>query len=390
VRGTYHTILLLMPSNAADKILNQLPLVILSILIIFIVPGIAASAAQNITSSCPECHFETYEKAISNPYGHEVVKDDCAACHIIKVDHADNDRTRNKIFSITSTENLLYLGESVESNRYRIKIVARDDDKGNSEPVFIDINPAELESRNYPAINEISGVKVDEIKKGPFCQASISWFTDTPATSEIEYVSEEGHKNRFSIDDIYTRNHQLILPRLKHNSTYSFEAVSIDLSGNEMRSQTFTLTTTEEFSHKLRPPDSPSSFSKTDNLHVYKINDSEGLYMRAYTDRPAQLILSIKESDQERKDKHGNGLTTMQFLTIDVCTQCHDQNASHPVGIRPKNERVKIPPDLPTIQNNMLTCVTCHFAHGGKHIYFARFDLDKKICIKCHVDGYNK
>ena len=390
MRGTYRTILLLMPFKAVHKILDHLPLLLLLILIIFIVPRIAATAEQNITSSCQECHFETYEKAISSPYRHEVVKDDCAICHIIKGEDLDNGRTRNKIFSITSTENLLNLGEFVEDNRYRIKIVARDDDEGNSEPIFIDINTAELESRNYPAINEMSGVKVDEIKKGPFCQASISWFTDTPATSEIEYVSEEGHKNRFSIDDIYTRNHRLILPRLKHNSTYSFEAVSIDLSGNEMRSQTFTLTTTKEFSHKLRPPDSPSSFSKTDNLHVYKINDSEGLYMRAYTDRPTQLILSIKKSNPGGKDMHGNGLTTMQFLTIDVCRQCHNQNASHPVGIRPKDEKVKIPPDLPTIQNGILTCVTCHFAHGGKQIFFARLDFDKGLCIKCHTDGYYK
>lgn len=353
-------------------------------------PCIAAAAEQNISSSCPECHFETYEQAISSPYRHEVVKDDCAVCHIIKGKDTDHDRTRNKIFSINSTENLLYLGKSVESSRYRIKIVARDDNEGNSEPIFIDINPAELESRNYPAINEISGVKVDEIKRGPFCQASISWFTDTPATSAIEYVSEGGHKSSFSIDDIYTRDHRLILPRLKYNSTYSFEAVSTDLGGNEIRSQTFTLTTTEEFSHTLRPPDSRSSFSKTDNLHIYKINNGKGLYMLAYTDRPAQLILSIKESNPERKDMHGNGLTTMQFLTIDVCRQCHDQNASHPVGIRPKNAKVKIPPDLPTIQGGMLTCVTCHFAHGGKQIYFARFDLDKKICIKCHIDGYNR
>ncbi|OGP25990.1 MAG: hypothetical protein A2067_00630 [Deltaproteobacteria bacterium GWB2_42_7] len=65
--------------------------------------------------------------------------------------------------------------------------------------------------------------------------------------------------------------------------------------------------------------------------------------------------------------------------------RCHAQGASHPVGIMSKGPKTKIPAELPTVEGGIITCVTCHYAHGGNKRYFARLDFQRDMCMACHT-----
>lgn len=71
----------------------------------------------------------------------------------------------------------------------------------------------------------------------------------------------------------------------------------------------------------------------------------------------------------------------------ELCLSCHKEikDLSHPVDLRPS---MTVPPLLPLDWKNELTCVTCHFAHGGG---YGNFHLRSSasgagFCIQCHAD----
>ena len=132
---------------------------------------------------------------------------------------------------------------------------------------------------------------------------------------------------------------------------------------------------------------------------AFRIKGRNGVYLKIHSNKPSKLALSLKEitmtpeiievrEEGPTDENHLPGLAPARYSTIDACKKCHNQNASHPVGVRGNNDKIRTPRDLPTIDNGIVTCVTCHFPHGGKNIYFARMDFKKNMCIKCHIGGY--
>jgi predicted CXXCH cytochrome family protein len=73
-------------------------------------------------------------------------------------------------------------------------------------------------------------------------------------------------------------------------------------------------------------------------------------------------------------------------LTIDVCYSCHPGIrgvASHPVRIYATGD-TRIPDDLHTINDGMITCATCHNPHGGEGKKLVREVIKTKLCVTCH------
>lgn len=81
-------------------------------------------------------------------------------------------------------------------------------------------------------------------------------------------------------------------------------------------------------------------------------------------------------------------LRTPEELTIDGCYECHPQSrlgTSHPVRLYSRGGETEIPADLPTINDGMLTCVTCHDPHGGSGKFLVREKIKTKLCVACHT-----
>ena len=106
-------------------------------------------------------------------------------------------------------------------------------------------------------------------------------------------------------------------------------------------------------------------------------------FIKLLTDKTVKAYLVVNESAEI--GKHGFGLAPASVSQIDVCVKCHSQGASHPVGIKSNGPKTKIPSELPTIEGGMITCVTCHYPHGGEKKYFARLDFARDLCIACHT-----
>jgi len=86
----------------------------------------------------------------------------------------------------------------------------------------------------------ISGIEVSKITD---LSATISWATDKPATSQVEYGTTNEYGSSTTLDESLTTSHSVTLSGLKPNTTYHFKTKSKDESGNEAASQDQTLTT---------------------------------------------------------------------------------------------------------------------------------------------------
>lgn len=74
-------------------------------------------------------------------------------------------------------------------------------------------------------------------------------------------------------------------------------------------------------------------------------------------------------------------------VAIDLCYSCHPTNAigtSHPVRVYAAGNEIRIPDDLPTVRDGMITCVTCHDPHGAEGKNLVRETIKTKLCVACH------
>ncbi|MBI5057751.1 MAG: hypothetical protein HZB61_14145 [Nitrospirae bacterium] len=346
----------------------------------------AVSGQELEVPSCVRCHEKAYVKANSSRYQHSVARDKCEICHILPDPEAQ--RKSSSRFPALEGENILYLDELRDDKKYQVKVSASGPGQKSSESVFVGIAPEEV--WKYPgktlSINQLSGVKIEEVRKGLFVRAVISWDTDNFATSEIEYKAADKYSRRSTFDNTFTKKHKIALEGLKHKYRYTFSVISRDLDGNVLRSEEYVLDTSSGFSN----PDITGQEDKVSPVIAYaKVFKSggKGFYLRVLINKPCELVVSCTEV-QKIDDKHGNGLTQARFSMIDACNKCHPPRASHPVGVKAHGPRLRTPEDMPTIEGGVVTCVTCHYPHGGDSPYFARFDYRKDMCIKCHIMGF--
>lgn len=82
-------------------------------------------------------------------------------------------------------------------------------------------------------------------------------------------------------------------------------------------------------------------------------------------------------------------LRNPEAMSIEICYSCHPERslgASHPVEIYATKKEVTIPESLPTVNNGMLTCVTCHNPHSGLGKKLVREVIVTKSCVACHTE----
>jgi predicted CXXCH cytochrome family protein len=286
---------------------------------------------------------------------------------------------------------LIPVDQLSEDNNYLAEVSATDRGGRTSDKEVIDIVPNTLsEHEGQPAslkLTKLDRLTVNEIEKSGFVRARISWYTNAFAISEMEYGLKGEGAEMIKVNDVYAKTHEKVIDDLKHKSIYYFRAVSRDIYGNTLRSEEFTIDTSKEFS----PPDGMMLDNlvrpHVSQLQVFLGHKSEEVYLKVTVNKPVRLSVTIKEVPPT-EEKHGPGLLPERFSKIDACYKCHTYNASHPVGVKAESPTIRTPQGLPTIENGIITCITCHEPHGGDRAYYSRFDFNKDLCMRCHLEKY--
>jgi len=96
---------------------------------------------------------------------------------------------------------------------------------------------------------EITQVRTDSVitpGKDYRVQVIISWQTNEPATSRVQFQKGIGSREgdlleKLPLDSNYTKRHVSIIPKLEPGQVYSFKVESADSAGNAARSQLYSL-----------------------------------------------------------------------------------------------------------------------------------------------------
>ncbi len=343
----------------------------------------AVSADQSGPDECIGCHEDVYLKAISNKYQHSILREKCTFCHVQENPEGELELMRN--FKTLQQDQIIYLKDLSKDQLYGAEISATGYYGARSQPRSYNLSPGSvLIHEQLETVNQISDISVDEIQKGAFVRAVISWNTDSFSSSEIEYSADGNSPYRFISRDIYTTRHRIVLRRLKGNSIYSFKVISRDLHGNSVESADYSIDTSQNFTAPDNYYGEPLSI---DHMQAFRVVGREGLFLKVSANRPSELRLRVTQV-KEMDPRHGFGLLPARHIRIDVCVSCHPRGTSHPVGVRSEGKKIRTPDELPTIENGVITCVTCHMPHGGSRAYFNRYDRNRDICVLCHIGGY--
>jgi predicted CXXCH cytochrome family protein len=340
------------------------------------------------SEGCKGCHRETYTEAMAKPYRHSVVDEKCAVCHIMD----DPVKEEREMSSAGYQMGFLFvLRDLLKDASYRVKVFTHDRYGKGPQPLVLNFSPGEVNDYAedtpggplfrpaHPAINE---VKLEEVKRGVFAEATVSWTTDVHTNSVAEYGLTNEYGERTSSGASYALEHRATLVGLGHGKSYHYRVVARDILGNVARSKDHILDTAFAFGQGKRG-DEDKSVPVLDGVKVLKTKDGLLLFQGSAS-KPSRVVLRVQEL-RKGDEKHGPGFFPERYSKIEVCVRCHPQGISHPVGVSARGPDVRDPENLPTLPGGVLTCVTCHFPHGGGKEYFARMDIQRDICIDCHI-----
>ena len=351
-----------------------------------------AYATENamLTEKCIECHKEVYEKALDYKYKHSFVLTKCPECHVNK---EGNDILKwQRTLSSFIDRRIVYIDELTLDRAYTIYVSGTDSVGNDSATNKVELDPkagiqirSELQAYKLVKISEIS---VDEITKQAYVKAVIPWETNTYATTEIEYGPTGERPNRITIDPAFTKKHEVVLERLRHKRKYFYRVISTDIYGNTLKSGDYEIDTTDAISRTYIPELSKDVLPVVNNVQIFTIEKYKGFYLQIYTNKPSEILLTIKEVADKDKN-HSVELFSEKALRIDSCYACHPHGSSHPVGVKAESPKINTPQGLPTVGDGIITCLTCHKAHGGERKYFHRVDFNKALCMRCHLKKYS-
>ena len=94
--------------------------------------------------------------------------------------------------------------------------------------------PPPLESTIDTTISSIQSVSIASTTE---IGATITWKTDQPATSQVNYGKTEEYGSTTQLDTNLSTSHSVALTGLDPNTTYYFKAISTDAAGNEITSK---------------------------------------------------------------------------------------------------------------------------------------------------------
>ena len=395
--------------------------VILGLTITVVFCGFSGVCGTETTQNdCLSCHEKVYRKGISGSYQHPPFeRKECGGCHL-KPGGGDVPVEGRGAFVADITERILlsapdYLEEHtillrglIPQATYDISVIMKDMSGNASTKKFSGVIPAKVQDvkRDDGKPPVISGIKVGPMKKGIFLETTITWNTDEPSTSCVEYGLSDQYGQASPEGNALVKRHRASLYELERGKGYHFRIISRDMFGNQALSEDFVFNTAEmPWASDVDETGDTKQASvelAAKKACVFLFGSGLGLYLEAT--RPTRVIIEyvkvkaavpVAEAEGPAPTstgvlksvitKHGP-MTAEKGLAIDACYRCHPPEVlgvSHPVGVAPKDQ-TNIPDNLPTLEGGIITCVTCHHPHGGSREYLAREETTKDICITCH------
>jgi len=125
-----------------------------------------------------------------------------------------------------STSHSVVLTELDPNTTYYFKIIS-EDAAGNEITAKGELTTLATADETPPTI---SGVGVSNITAS---SAIITWKTNEPATSQVEYGETEAYGSETAEDTSLSTNHSVTLTGLDDGTTYNFQVISKDSGGNE-------------------------------------------------------------------------------------------------------------------------------------------------------------
>ncbi len=358
---------------------------------LFVFLAASSWGREDETTTCKGCHASSApDKGLKNifneidsyPYKHSITSVSCEVCHI------QSSFGLKKVWELNSVERqreqVFFIKDLAWDRAYDIDARLRDAE-GKTTALPVRFVPSEItaEVENDFVPPQISDVRVVEVLRAVFTEAIVEWATDETATSIIEFGLNTDYGQRTGLEGVFARGHVVRVSGLKAGKLYHFRTISRDIFGNTSYSRDFTVDTGVPFKTERKAQSTERAARGESGFKLFKLKYGKDVYIRFDSSKPVVASLSLKESVE--KDKHGFGLTPPKTSHIAVCAKCHSQAQSHPVGVRGDGVNVRIPPELPTVEGGMMTCITCHYPHGGLRRYFARMDMEKDFCGDCHI-----
>ncbi|MBI5875195.1 MAG: hypothetical protein HZB81_05025, partial [Deltaproteobacteria bacterium] len=316
-------------------------------------------------AGCIGCHEKVYSSMLRYSHQHPRASEECQMCHI-----TDLAAAREIPANVFSRENIVFLDVS-DIVKYRVKVKLKDKEGREAASQDIDFTPSSVYERmvddKKPPL--ISNLKVEELKAGIFYSAVITWETDEPSTSQVQYGLSSKYGDASLLDDKFTKEHVVIIDKLIPDEKYHIIAISKDPFENTTRSDDFTFKVKKPFLEKQEePPAGPS----VEGVKVVKIGNKTALSWRANkkTGAVIYLVEVVSRKNIISKEPHYPGLTTKRI--------------SHPTGLL-SWLKVAPSPDLPLGTGSVMLCVTCHTPHGGEHEHIL-IKEESKLCTSCHTE----
>jgi peroxiredoxin len=135
-----------------------------------------------------------------------------------------------------ATNHFATLSDLKPNTRYHLILISRDKG-GNEARLEIELTTP---VQPYATPPMISGLKVFNTTDS---SATITWQTDRPATSQVEYGETDSYSLITPPDEELTTHHGITLTGLKPTNTYHFSVKSRDAGGNEAISEARTFIT---------------------------------------------------------------------------------------------------------------------------------------------------
>jgi predicted CXXCH cytochrome family protein len=360
---------------------------------------------------CIDCHKDVYTSLEGYAYQHfNIVPKNCALCHLKLTREAEVMSVKEHYEQIIGQkydkEFLVPIGTHTDDIGICFNAKLTNKNGKIVESDFLRVIPskvkAELTKDLSPPV--ITVIKITDFILGVFDDVQISWNTDEFSDSEVQYGYSEDYDEKVR-DLNLVKNHNILLKTLRHGTKVNYRVVSMDNFGNIAKSGNNTFSTSDDqiYIKKDMASLSPPTVEKVGALKIgtdiflYIKTDQNVLYRIDYKPEDSAVVgkeesseaSAVNEASQSNSSDdtvlaHSKGLKTKKDVGLKSCRRCHkDQEAGeHPTNVRPPKKPAN---DLPLIEG-VMTCVTCHGAHGGDKPAILRL-IDRDLCNSCHTIG---
>ncbi len=340
-------------------------------------------------TECEACHSgeeaerwglkDVYAGIYKYRFRHNNVNRECRRCHIIEEFQI---KAKGELyFPGNIKEGIFFLTGLSLDKEYEVELTFKTPRYGVLQKKVLKLKPSRIAvEKGDGAPPVVKTVRFLGIKEGIIPEGVLYFETDRPAVSVVEYWSDERYKERLRNFKVFIKKHRVRLSAIRRDKKYRYRIMVMDVFGNRSISEGVLFTQGVLTSYGMEVSGEKKEWMDP-AIKVFRPASSADLclYMKA----PKPVMVSVSMREIVGSSKHGYGLRDARYTTIYVCTQCHRAGISHPVGVRSTRADIEVPEDLPTIEGGVITCVTCHYPHGGDSPYFARFDFDE-ICNRCH------